>query len=564
VNPVTLNQLRRLCTDERNTADERWTAMRLASVADLEVRERLHAGVWSGRSIRLEGDHPYREGETVAVIPDAVPRDVRLADALRNARELRVTHVGSDGTLEHSGAEGDGPVLVSPTKPLLEVFEWQRDVINHWLELGDDARADWLSSQLASRPTWPAARTLTEDAERAAVLEAFLASSETLALVQGPPGCGKTHLVAEWIAAALARGLSVASVAFTNRACDGVLQTLAAKQGGRLEGVMRLGHRAGFDRLRKLGAGRAEGLSFVPGRLLATTSYQVTRHVAKALHEGHPVPQVDLLLLDEASQVTLPMFVPLIAAARKVVLVGDDRQLGPVLASPPRGGQESARAAAFDFFRARQAPWFLPETRRMRPGLCALPSEAFYDGALRSVVDLPDWQLPGDLSPEAAALLSPSNGVVRVDDDGPLGRDALLRLLGAWATPQGRAILDAARHRLGTPDEPDIVVSCFYRRQVAALRAACASLPLKVLVDTVERNQGATGLLAVFATAEAPVSSDRGPEWSFDFRRLNVGITRGRLAAYVVVGARFLAAAAGEGNASEPSRRGYRALLGEA
>ena len=73
----------------------------------------------------------------------------------------------------------------------------------------------------------------------------------------------------------------------------------------------------------------------------------------------------------------------------------------------------------------------------MRPALCALPSEAFYEGALGSVVDLPDWRLPDGLPPEASELLSPGNGVGVVDDDGPLGRDGVLRIPGAWATPPG-------------------------------------------------------------------------------------------------------------------------------
>ena len=51
-------------------------------------------------------------------------------------------------------------------------------------------------------------------------------ATERLCLIQGPPGSGKTRLLAEMISILCAAGCRIALTAFTHRAVDNVLRAM--------------------------------------------------------------------------------------------------------------------------------------------------------------------------------------------------------------------------------------------------------------------------------------------------------------------------------------------------
>jgi superfamily I DNA and/or RNA helicase len=117
------------------------------------------------------------------------------------------------------------------------------------------------------------------------------------------------------------------------------------------------------------------------------------------------------------------------------------------------------------------------------------------------------------------------------------------------------------------PKEPLLIVSCFYRSQVAAVRAALANrvAGTPIQVDTVERNQGATGLIGVLSVADDGAAESRRPlAWRLDPRRLNVAMTRARLKTYILASPDFVTLATGPQNPFQSSRAAWTKLASTA
>ena len=93
----------------------------------------------------------------------------------------------------------------------------------------------------------------------------------------------------------------------------------------------------------------------------------------------------DVVLVDEASQVTVPHACMAMIRADRWVLFGDHRQLPPVMRT--RSGPELPKASIFGRLAGRGYSTMLTETWRLGPVLSDWPSRHFYGGALEPRLD---------------------------------------------------------------------------------------------------------------------------------------------------------------------------------
>jgi hypothetical protein len=93
---------------------------------------------------------------------------------------------------------------------------------------------------------------------------------------------------------------------------------------------------------------------------------------------------VDVLVVDEAGQLSLANAVAVSPAARSLVLLGDPQQLDqPLQGTHPPGAEASALGHVLAGIDDAAGPGlFLERTRRLHPDLCRFTSEAFYEGRL--------------------------------------------------------------------------------------------------------------------------------------------------------------------------------------
>ncbi|KAL9625814.1 MAG: hypothetical protein Q9160_000134 [Pyrenula sp. 1 TL-2023] len=154
-------------------------------------------------------------------------------------------------------------------------------------------------------------------------------SAQDYALVLGMPGTGKTTTIAHIIRALVSQGKSVLLTSYTHTAVDNILLKIKDDK----IRILRLGAPTkvhpevqNFADLAGLPKASIEQLedSYVSSRVVATTCLGI----------NHPLFNsriFDYCIVDEASQITLPVCLGPIRMAKKFILVGDHYQLPPLV-----------------------------------------------------------------------------------------------------------------------------------------------------------------------------------------------------------------------------------------
>ncbi|RRF94610.1 MAG: hypothetical protein DUD31_03915 [Coriobacteriaceae bacterium] len=269
-----------------------------------------------------------------------------------------------------------------------------------------------------------------------------------ITLIWGPPGTGKTYTMAEIAINHILTGRTVLAVSHSNVSVDGmVLQVAKLLRERGLDKVvnnaevMRFGHvrdealdaeedlvsyryalscnpdlKDELDSLekrrtdlRKTGVRTSSELVGIQERINKIRK-SVNEDELRAVAHAHMVAttvsklyankfftdrKYDLVLFDEVSMAYVPQIVcAAMHASRKLVLVGDFRQLAPIVSSPAK---DVLSKDVFSYLgivdreqRAHFHPWLvmLNEQRRMHPEISAFSSEAFYEGLLRDHPDV--------------------------------------------------------------------------------------------------------------------------------------------------------------------------------
>jgi AAA domain len=379
----------------------------------------------------------------------------------------------------------------------------------------------------------------------------------TTLAIQGPPGTGKTYTGARMILALVAAGKTVGVTGNSHKVIGNVLDEVhrAAEEARLPEDSILIGQKPGMGEPST--CPDAQDLAKWDGghiaAALAAGSLHVVGGTAWLWSMAAMAGSVDVLLVDEAGQMSLANTIAVSPAARSLVLLGDPQQLDqPLKGSHPPGAERSALAhlLAGDPGQPPHATMpperglFIEKTWRLHPDVCAFTSQVFYESKLtpeagcerQSVRGVPPESRPGVPPLRGAGIrwLPVEHAANAVDS--PEEAAEIARLLGELFDPA----TDARWTNVDGVEAPlllgDVVVVAPYNAHVDRIAAALRAAGLGgVRVGTVDKFQGQQAPLSIYAMgSSSPEDAPRGMEFLYSLNRLNVATSRARCIAAVV------------------------------
>jgi hypothetical protein len=284
---------------------------------------------------------------------------------------------------------------------------------------------------------------------------------------------------------------------------------------------------------------RGASLKVLQGCRLAAMTTTRAAFTLKTLRELQVdgAPPFDLVVFDEASQVSLAHALALMPLGRTRLFAGDPQQLSPVQRSDDRLARRWLGRSPFaEMPRGGPAVALLDEQSRMAPPIGELVSELFYDGALRVAGDAlasPGWlsarqRSLGELAADTHVHLHrvQTDGGWVAAERGPVRREsavAIAELLDqALASDQWQA--------------NELIVLTPFRAQRALIRQCLRArgLPESLRVSTVHRAQGSEAPVVLFDPADGAQPFLHGEAAQ---RLLNVALSRAQVKLVLFVSA---------------------------
>jgi len=348
--------------------------------------------------------------------------------------------------------------------------------------------------------------------------------------IQGPPGTGKTYTGARMICRLVERGLKVGITANSHKVIRNLLDEVVEashEMGTNLTCIEKPGEQEpDQDRLvfAKNNDDVFSALSSGRCQVAGGTSFLWAREDA--------YETLDVLVVDEAAQMSLANVVAVSQAANTLILLGDPQQLDqPSQGShPDRTGASSLQHILGDEHTiGDERGLFLEETWRLHPEICSFNSELFYDDKLRAKEGCAQQKIisVGPISGSGLRYLpvahsgNKSFSIEEADVTAKLVND-ILASKPSWVDRDGN------EHKL-TID--DILVITPYNAQVFEIQQR---LP-HARVGTVDKFQGQEAPIAIYSMATSShADAPRGMEFLYSANRFNVAISRAQCAAILV------------------------------
>jgi DNA replication ATP-dependent helicase Dna2 len=389
-------------------------------------------------------------------------------------------------------------------------------------------------------------------------------NAKDYALVLGMPGTGKTTTIAHIIRALVSQGKSVLLTSYTHTAVDNILLKIRDDN----MRILRLGATAKVHPEVQ----QFVDLAAVPKKTIEELqeSYEQSTVVATTcLGVNHPIFNeriFDYCIVDEASQITLPVCLGPIRMARTFILVGDHYQLPPLVQN--KEAQEGGLDVSLFKLLSDAQPSSvvnLEHQYRMCEEIMLLSNTLIYSGRLKcgtpevasrslSIPNMSDGLKHHhvtsltQMSSQRPMCLGPNQGRCWIKD--LLDPSAKTRLVNT-DTLSLRAPENVSGSRIFNPAEAtlcaqlvnalvssgisprDIGVITFYRSQLSLLRQTLRRHSPSLEMHTADKFQGRDKEVVILSCVRS--NSDRAVgELLRDWRRVNVAFTRARTKLLVV------------------------------
>ncbi len=400
-------------------------------------------------------------------------------------------------------------------------------------------------------------------------------AADSVALIHGPPGTGKTTVLVEIIRQTVKRGGRVLASAPSNIAVDNIVEKLADTN----LRIVRMGHPARIlESLRHVTLAAQEEehplmdeivkMDDERHRLLTqlhrkeergrggdpAERHEMSMRIKQLRKEANDIEfglrrqiiqesqvvlcthggvggalsreKFDLVVMDEASQATEPLSWIPITLAKKVVFAGDSNQLPPTIYSKD-AAERGLSVTLFDRLQknlSHDLQTLLRVQYRMHETIMSFSSEKFYDGKLladESVKAHTANELPGVQSTDIT-----ERPLIYIDTAGTGYGETWNELLESRENDgEATLVMKLLETLLGNGISPaNIAVITPYVAQVKKLRALCYGKGIET--GSIDSFQGREKEVVILSLVRSNETGEVG--FLSDTRRMNVGMTRAR------------------------------------
>uniref|UniRef100_A0A5S6PM42 DNA replication ATP-dependent helicase/nuclease n=1 Tax=Brugia malayi TaxID=6279 RepID=A0A5S6PM42_BRUMA len=388
-------------------------------------------------------------------------------------------------------------------------------------------------------------RQLNIDQARAVVKSLM---SDDYTIIEGFPGSGKTSTLAVLIRCLIHLGRTVLITSYTHSAIDNLLSKLIEYVDE--SKILRLGQQISVNKsMRHLTLeaklskpSKMDRISLMQHILMETPIVACTC-LGVSTNLLFSYRRFSITVVDEASLVLEPVIIPAIAASDSFVLVGDHRQLAPLVCSKQARQEGLAKSLLERLTIHHSAIITLHSQYRMNRPIAELSSVLFYDGKLccanniiaEAVLNNLTYDPINDSTYSEAYKLCVSNllnnAIVFVDTQSYKNPAfcATFRNFGDVVN-SGEAEFIAGLCRLFVKlqqglSESDLGVISIYRYHVEQLRRIVQA---GIEVNTVDQYQGRDKSIIILSFVWTGEAENRKSELLADCRRINVAITRAK------------------------------------
>lgn len=351
-------------------------------------------------------------------------------------------------------------------------------------------------------------------------------------LIQGPPGSGKTWLLAHLAHEFAKEGNKVLITASTHTAINNALQKTSTLT--QYQHIIKVGKLAQREGLNYDGSTAKNSADF---RRTGYTDESAGIIVGATCYSPHTKKlefmNWDVIIIDEAGQLSIPLAIAAMVKGKKFIFIGDHKQLPPIISENQEdvAFTRSIFEHLFEF-----APGLMLETTyRMNKEINKFPSKQFYAGKLLPEAKNADWLLniPNDFDKHQEVL--------------DISKPEVLfchfhQSLHSRSEYEADIIAEFVDEYIKNGVKPsDIAIITPFRAQVRQIKKSLANIDGydefkdNLFVDTIERIQGQERDIVIYSLATSdPVKAEQRAEFFFNPNRFNVALTRSKKKRIVV------------------------------
>lgn len=363
--------------------------------------------------------------------------------------------------------------------------------------------------------------------QKKAFISAYAAKNYSL--IQGPPGTGKTWVLAH-IALAFAKiGQKVLITSLTHKAVNNAL--LKIREVSDFQNIMKIGQSFHQDNLEEKDIKCFESFdesqsnrSEEEGIIIGGSTYALYTRRLKSL-------KFDTIIFDEASQMTISHTVAAMLKGEKYIFIGDHKQMPPIF-NAKHTLKLLSKSLFENLIEKKEHSTMLDITYRMNNKLNSFPSEAFYNGLLKtnSSNATKYFKIKNKIPDDINQILDPNkpNVTLKINHhDNKMQSNEEAYII---------TILIISLLNVGV-EAKNIAVLVPYRAQARLIKQYLHNEHLKnysvqiseLIVDTVERMQGQErDIIFISMAASDHQFINENVEFLFNPNRFNVSITRAK------------------------------------